>query len=147
MKLNWGKGISITIILFVVIVFIMVGISMTKNVDLVANNYYEKEIKYQVQIDLLKKTNALNENVKIDFDGANVNISFPKNMDNNLLKGIVYFYRPSDSKKDFIIQINADANGTMKIGSEKFSKGLWKVQINWESAGEKYFTEQTLLIQ
>ncbi len=147
MKLNWGKGIFITIVLFMVIVFIMVGISMTKNVDLVANNYYEKEIKYQEQIDLLKKTNALNENAKIDFDGANVNISFPKNMDNNSLKGTINFYRPSDSKKDFNMQINADANGTMQISNEKFSKGLWKVQINWESTGEKYFTEQTLLIQ
>jgi hypothetical protein len=147
MNLNWGKGILITIVLFVVIVFIMVGISMTKNTDLVANNYYEKEIKYQEQIDLLKKTNTLNENVKIDFDGANVNISFPKNMDINSLKGTVYFYRPSDSNKDFNIPVNADANNSMKIGSEKFTKGLWKVRINWENAGEKYFTEQTLLIQ
>lgn len=147
MKLNWGKGIFITIVLFMVIVFIMVGISMTKNVDLVANNYYEKEIKYQEQIDLLKKTNALNENAKIDFDGANVNIYFPKNMDNNSLKGIVYFYRPSDAKNDFNIPVNADADKSMKIGSGKFVKGLWKVQINWESAGEKYLTEQTLLIQ
>jgi nitrogen fixation protein FixH len=125
----------------------MVGVSMTRNVDLVANNYYEKEIKYQEQIDLLKKTNALNENVKIDFDGSNVNISFPKNIDKNSLKGTVHFYRPSDSNKDFNIPVNSDANGTMKISNEKFSKGLWKVQINWENAGEKYFTEQTLLIQ
>lgn len=147
MKLNWGKGIFITIILFVVIVFIMVGISITRHVDLVANNYYEKEIKYQEQIDLLKKTNTLKENAKIDYDGANVNISFPKNLDINSLKGTISFYRPSDSNKDFGMQINADENGTMKIGSEKFSKGLWKVQINWESAGDKYFTGQTLLIQ
>ena len=129
MNLNWGKGIFITIVLFVIIVFIMVGISITRNVDLVANNYYEKEIKYQEQIDLLKKSNTLKENAKIDFDGTNVNISFPKNMDINSLKGTVNFYRPSDSEKDFNMPVNADANGTMKIGYEKFSKGLWKVQI------------------
>jgi hypothetical protein len=130
MKLNWGKGILITIVMFVIIIFIMVGISMTKNVDLVANNYYEKEIKYQEQIDLMKKTNSLKENAKIDFDGINVNISFPKSADISSIKGTVNFYRPSDSKKDFNIPINADADGIMKIENDKFPKGLWKVRLS-----------------
>jgi nitrogen fixation protein FixH len=125
----------------------MVGISMTKDVDLVANNYYEKEIKYQEQIDLLKKTNGLTENAKIEIAEGGINITFPEASDMKSIKGFVNFYRPSDSKKDFTIPVTLDENGMMKIGNDKLTKGLWKVRLSWESSGEKYFTEQTIIIQ
>lgn len=43
--MSWGKGIVIVFILFVGGIGVMVYKSMSKNVDLVATNYYENELK------------------------------------------------------------------------------------------------------
>ncbi|RPI13830.1 MAG: cytochrome C oxidase Cbb3 [Ignavibacteriae bacterium] len=147
MKISWGKGILIAIVIFIAGTFIMVGISMTKNVDLVANNYYEKEIKYQEQIDKLKKTGNLQENVNIDYNGSVVNVKFPSNLDVSKITGEVKFYRPSDEKKDFIVPVSANINGIIAIPAEKLNKGLWKIQVSWNFNNENYFTEQSLMIQ
>jgi hypothetical protein len=50
-KLNWGTGIVITIIVFPLISFAMIFHFMNQKVDLVTDNYYEKTLVYQNQID------------------------------------------------------------------------------------------------
>ncbi|MDZ7626149.1 MAG: FixH family protein [Ignavibacteriaceae bacterium] len=48
-KLNWGTGILIGIIVFVVISISMTVIFMTQDVDLVADKYYENSLQYQAR--------------------------------------------------------------------------------------------------
>jgi hypothetical protein len=147
MKLGWGKGILLANIIFVAAILVMVVIFMTKSVDLVSGNYYEKEIKYQEQIDKLRKTGNLQENVNIDYTGNVINIKFPSNLDVSKITGEVKFYRPSDAKKDFVIPITAEAEGDIAISSDKLVKGLWKIQISWNYNNENYFTEQSIIMQ
>ena len=50
--MDWGKGILLTIIAFVGFIMTLVVISVRQDdIHLVAENYYEKEIKYQDQIE------------------------------------------------------------------------------------------------
>jgi hypothetical protein len=49
--MSWGKGIILVFVVFVLGIGVLVYRSMTKNIDLVTTNYYEKELKYQEQID------------------------------------------------------------------------------------------------
>ena len=64
MKISWGTGIAATYIIFVLATLGMTYAMMTKNVDLVSTNYYEKEIKYQEQIDKINNTSGLNDKLK-----------------------------------------------------------------------------------
>lgn len=144
--MNWGKAIFIIFIVFFLGIGTMVYKSVTKNIDLVTDNYYEKELKYQEQIDKINNTNRLTEKLKIDFDGSNVLITYP-NLPGKLITGEISFYKPSDAKSDFKIPVSAGNEMKQVIEAAKLSKGMWKVQVNWAMDGSEYFNEEKIMVQ
>jgi len=76
--MSWGKGIILVFVVFVLGIGILVYRSMTKNIDLVTTNYYEKELKYQEQIDKINNTNSLKEKIKIEYNGSVILITYPQ---------------------------------------------------------------------
>jgi nitrogen fixation protein FixH len=119
---------------------------MTKSTELVSSNYYEKEIKYQDQIDKIKRTSELSEQVTIENTGSFILIRFPKTYNLKDINGSILFYRPSDEGKDFKIILEPDTNGEQKIVTNKFVKGIWKVQINWKMNAIEYYNESVIRI-
>ena len=51
MRINWDVRIAVLYISFVIMIIAMVIFSLTRDIPLVNDNYYEEEIKYQQQID------------------------------------------------------------------------------------------------
>jgi hypothetical protein len=145
MKFDWGKGIAAVIIFFILGMGLMVYISVTKNIDLVTPNYYEKEIKYQEQIDKIKNTNELKQQLEIEYTRENLLFTFPPA--SGIIKGEISFYRPSDAKKDFRLPIELDKENRQDVRTENLQKGLWKVQVNWSMGGKEYFKEDKIMIQ
>jgi hypothetical protein len=143
MKISWGKAIAATYIIFVLITLGMTYAMMTKNVDLVTPNYYEKEILYQQQINKINNTSKLKEGMKFEFTGSTVNFSFPKIGE---ISGEITFYRPSDSKKDFKVAIQPDKDNKQVIDASMLLKGYWKIKIEWKSGGVEYYNEETIII-
>lgn len=147
MKISWGKGIVISLIFFMLITIVLVVISFMQRIDLVANNYYEKEIKYQEQIETMKKTALLNNPVSVSQGENSVVVMFNDSLDFTKIMGTMKFYRPSDEKKDFSIPLKIENNGKMYVSSESIEKGFWKIQINWSVDGNKYFKEVSIVLQ
>ena len=147
MKLNWGKRIAVLYIGFVILVLAMVILAMTKETELVSENYYEKEIKYQEQIDKEKRTNELNGKVKIEYSGSYILIKFPSTYNLKDIKGTINFYRPSDESKDFKLNIEPKENGEQKVITNKILKGIWKVRLNWTMDGKEYYSEESMRIE
>lgn len=144
--MNWGKGIIAVFIVFVLGIGIMVYRSMTKNIDLVTTNYYEKELKYQDQINRINNTNSLKENIKIEYNGSAVIITYPASAGKSF-SGDVSLYKPSDAKSDFKVKVEPGTDMKQVIPSDKLTKGLWKVQILWAAGGKEYFSEEKIMIQ
>lgn len=147
MKLSWGKGIILAYTGFVLLVLVMVGITITKDVDLVTPNYYDKEIRYQEEIDKINNTGKLKEQVQFTIDKSNLAISFPAITAGSVIKGEVNFYRPSDSKKDFKIPIETGRDFKQSFDISKIEKGLWKVKVNWNMDGINYLSDNTFVKQ
>ncbi len=110
-RINWGTGIVIGIIVFVVVTITMTVIFMTQDVSLVSDNYYEKSLSYQDEIDKQNRTNSLDDQVKINFNGEVINILFPFDYLNENISGEIYFYRPSNSKLDFKMPLELNEEG------------------------------------
>ena len=142
-KFNWGFGILLSIILFMTASVIAVVIMMNKDVDLVSSNYYEKEVKYQQQIDTEKRTKELNENIKINILNKTLVVSFP---DTAGVTGELYFYRPSDYKKDFSVPISLDTNREQAVNVSNLLKGYWRLQVKWIMNKNEYYSEQPVYI-
>ncbi len=147
MKFSWGTGILIAIIFFCS-VMIATGIFLfNQKVDLVTDDYYEKTLVYQNQIDLEEKTKALKKDIIFLVNDESINISLPEDVTGSDIKGEVYFYRPSDKNLDFKISLLTDNNGAMALQKDKLIPGMWKVKVNWSADGEKYYSEKSLLIE
>ena len=147
MKNYWGKGIVISIIVFFIITAVMVWIAFIQKVDLVANNYYDKEIKYQEQIDLMNNSKLIKGKFLVNQTDRSVKIRFPDSLDYPGIMGNIKFYRPSDKDIDFSIPLMLNDSGEMSVISDKITHGLWKLQINWTLKDKKYFNEESIMIQ
>jgi hypothetical protein len=146
-KINWGTGITIVIVLFLVVTIAQV-LLITKYVDydLVEEEYYEAEIKYQTQIEKIKRTNQLSEKFEAKFNDNLIVLSFPKIFEFNKIKGNIKFYKPSDDLLDKNISIQLTENSEMSFATNKFASGLWKIKVNWEVEGVTYFNEEYLMV-
>jgi hypothetical protein len=145
-KFNWGTGVFLSIVVFMIITIILTIIFMNVKVDLVTNNYYEKTLTYQNQIDTYKRTAELKERVSFNYADNKINILFPGSFLQRMNEGKLYFYRPSDSRKDFTIPIQLNHSGSQIFNANKIEKGYWKVEIQWIMNNENYLMEKSIFI-
>jgi hypothetical protein len=145
-KFSWGTGIVIGIVIFVVISVSMTIIFMMQDVNLVSDNYYEKSLVYQEEIDKQSRTKTLNEQVKINFNGQAVNVLFPTEYSVKKISGEIFFYRPSNPKLDFVLPIQV-INGNQIIPVTRLEKGFWRIKLNWVMDGNGYYNERAITIE
>ncbi len=144
--MNWGIKILIFYIGFIAIVVASTFFAMNQKNDLVTDNYYEKELKYQEHIEKEQRTKSLNEKTEIQLLDKKIHIKFPNIPDKKNDKNIILLYRPSDPLKDLKITISTDSAKTQIISTEKLTSGYWKIKINWFSNNLEYYHENTINI-
>ena len=145
-KFNWGTGILITIIIFMVISIGAVIFLMNQKVDLVASDYYDKGIHHQEQIDRINRTNKMGNEVSITPENGFIRLVLPKYFAQKGLSGTIQFYRPSDSKKDFAVAVAIDTSAQQLISTQNMEKGYWKVKLNWSQESVEYYKESSFVI-
>ena len=146
MKFSWGTGIFITITFFITAAAGAAIFFLNQHVDLVSDNYYEKEIRYQDRINIIKHTLDINADILIESTGDIVTFKFPLHLIQRYHTGEIVFYRPSGSAGDFRFPVNPDTNGLQIFNSGKLNKGFWKVQITWKSGDENFYSEKSILV-
>ena len=65
MKFNWGYKIVLVYCVFVAGILYLVVQSSRQQMDLVTDDYYAQEIKYQEKIDQSKRASALSEPIRL----------------------------------------------------------------------------------
>lgn len=142
---NWALGVTAIyggFVLFLIGFFI---ISTLNKVDLVEDNYYDKEIAYQQHIDKVRRTKALASPMIWKREKETLILQFPKEI--NAVKGSVKLYRPSNSGRDMVIPIRMDMERMQSIPLNKMERGLWRMQINWQTDSVSYYNEDIMFIE
>jgi len=147
--MNFGHKILITIILFVsFIISLVVWCVKQDDIQLVSENYYEKEILYQDEIEKIKNTRAYySEIIKLDESNQNIQLRFASEKLEGAATGNIQLFRPSDADKDLLITIATNAESVQNINTSKLAKGLWKVKLDWSQGGKDFLEEQTIILQ
>lgn len=146
MKFNWGAGIVMAFIGF--ISFIMYFI-ITMNVnnkydhDLVSDNYYADELQYQNDINKLKNTKTLIENISYKKTTNGLLIKFPETLDYKNIKGKLFLYRPSNKQLDFETAISL-SNSNLLIPDNRLVDGRWNIKIDWQYNGKSYLFKESI---
>lgn len=141
--MDWGKGIVLTIIGFIVIVMTMVVISIRMDgIELVTDNYYEEEIKYQDRIDEETLTMALEREVLIyESETKSVMLDLPLGA-----TGILNLFRPSERALDQEIAVEIKDLGKKKVSIDHLKPGYWRIQLSWTENGQNYYQEKKITI-
>jgi hypothetical protein len=146
MKWNWGTKLIMVFSIFVLGMVSLVVMSMRQKVDLVAQNYYQDELRYQEVLNATTLANGLSAAVKVTKETDFVNIQLPQEMIGATVQGNIFFYCPSDAKKDRHIALSIDGKGLQTVALRQLIPGKYTVKITWEFNQQKYYAEQTLVI-
>ena len=142
---NWALGVTVLYGGFALFLIGFLIISTFNKVDLVEDNYYDKEIAYQEHIDKVKRTKALTSPMVWKRDKEDLVLQFPKEL--NAVKGTVKLYRPSDSGRDVVVPIRMDQNNRQFIALNNLERGLWRMQVNWQADSVAFYNEDILFIE
>ncbi|HNQ00459.1 MAG TPA: FixH family protein, partial [Bacteroidia bacterium] len=130
MKINWGWGIVIFLIVFMTFILQFVYRCTQQRVDLVSEKYYENEIKYQQRIEMNKNTAALDTALRISLNQGKVAIEYPSAK--GARSGNITFFKPDDSRQDKIVAIDSTSGSTKQlVDVANLKKGWWNVQVQW----------------
>jgi len=120
--------------------------SMHAKIDMVTNDYYGAELKYQQVIDGRNNAEKLSAPVTITQAGNAVTLAFPPEMQGHTLQGQVLFYRPSNAQQDVSIPLQPDAAGRQLVSRQRLVTGNYRVKIEWTANNVPYFQEAALYI-
>ncbi|MBM3437074.1 MAG: cytochrome C oxidase Cbb3, partial [Bacteroidetes bacterium] len=74
---NWGTGIFVASVAFMLMIVIFVIFMFRQNFDLVENDYYPKALEYQQKIDKTENSRLLAERVKTEKVNGTLFFTFP----------------------------------------------------------------------
>ena len=146
MKINWGTGILIVIILFLIAIISFVIFSTTHKVNLVEEDYYPKELNFDSQIEKNSNTEALDEKLKFTQQKEFIVITFPGFVKEKQVEGTILVYRPSDYDEDKLYKIELDENGSQFIPTIDLLKGKYIFKVDWTFNEINYFQEEVVNI-
>lgn len=147
MKINWGTGIVIGMVLFIsFIMFLVINMLTDKKFDhdLVTEEYYQEELHYQEEINAETNAFSLKENITDRRVKDGWIIEFPKNLELSKISGNLNFYRPSNEKLDFNIPLELKEYKIF-IKDEQLVEGRWNINIHWEYEGTPYLYKNEIV--
>lgn len=143
MKFNWGHGITIFLIIFVLFTLGMLYKANQQNIDLVTTNYYEEELAFQE----LKNKKILAEKhfkkqVSYTIKNDQLILDFPDEVTEKI-SGNIDFFKPSDKKLDLHFEFKSESK-QLSYPLNLFSKGMYKIRIDWKHNNNEYYNELTV---
>jgi nitrogen fixation protein FixH len=142
--MNWGVKLIIVNAAFVVFMLGMVYLCTRQHYDLVSDDYYARELKYQEVIDGKNNLVALGASVAVNMTGEQVTVRLP-DAAGMADKGKVVFYKPDNAAND--VEMDLSGKREVVLEKSKLAAGLYKVQITWQRGDKGYFEEKSLFVQ
>lgn len=143
--MNWGYKILAVYGIFVAGILFMVFKSSQQNFDLVTEDYYAKELKFQQQIDATGRTRALSEPVKTEVKEHQLLVHFPKDLAGEKIEGQLQLYYAADKAKDIVKDFTAvDNSAAMALPAA--GKGQYELHLKWTAGGVSYYYEEKIFL-
>jgi len=142
----WPLAIIATFIVFISGILTVVVLASAQKTELVSNNYYEQELRYQSRIDSRDRTQNLGASATYDATSRRIVIALPAAHAGKLLTGQIQLYRPSAAGLDREFALRPAANGIQSLNASGLQNGLWKIRVAWNVAGQDYFLDETIVI-
>ena len=143
----WPASIAGFFVLAIIFLVTFVAWAMRQREDLVSTDYYEREVRYQRQLDSMNRSQSLAAQVVVTFDPTQqaIVITLPGDKREGA-SGQVHLYRPSDARLDRELPLALNADGVQRLDAKQLDNGLWKVRVKWSANGREYFLDQPVIV-
>lgn len=141
MKISWGYKIAGVYLLFVAGMLTLVYRAVNEDYDLVTEDYYGAEVKYQTVIDQKSRVAALSAPPKVNVEGRKLIVQLPSEFNGKVTTGELYLYCPADDHRDLRRAFTV-SNAAFALPLPETIKGLFEVKLSWQLGGQTYFHEQ-----
>lgn len=149
MKLNWGTGLALTFALFAAGMLMLVGLCIQSPQDLVSEDYYNKELAFQQQINKASNTSQLSHPLEFDYNPVqnSLTVIFPPELNGKSVDGTFQFFKPDNATLDFNVPVQPDVTSLRQsITTAGLKDGLWHIRADWKAGANKYYQEASLVI-
>ena len=144
--MNWGYRIALVYIAFVAFMLFMVVRATQESFDLVSNDYYQQEIRYQDRINQTQNTLSLAEKPKIAVAQGGLNILFPQALAAKVKEGEIYLFRPSDASLDSRHKLQIDPSGSQTIDTKSLQSGVYELKLSWTMDNKAYYWQERIYL-
>ena len=145
MKLNWGHGIIIVYVIFVGGILLLSFKSAQQKFDLVQEDYYGAELKYQEVIEASKRAKAIGGELQLVKKGNYLDVTLPPQLQNSNSKVTIQMYCIADEKGDLKIEF-ISPNGIFNIELLAAMKGNYTLKLTVENNGTDYYFEKKIML-
>ncbi len=129
--MNWGKGIAIALGTFVTFIIVLATILMSQKVDLVSEDYYQKEMAYEEEIVQLQNAYKIEEKLELSQTDDFLIVKIPEGPYSDLKMSL---QRPNNDQLDLSFDIAGTR--TFMVEKNKLELGRYNVafEFNYEDA-------------
>lgn len=125
--MNWGKGLAIGMLVFVTFIITLTSIMMSKSTDLESEDYYQREVHYEQEIQA-EKNALLFEKISMKQDESFLIFMIPDSLE--AFNAKVLLTRPNNEKLDRLIEFNQSKS--LLIPIKELEKGNYKVILTYK---------------
>ena len=138
--MNWGHGLTISFVLFAAFMAWLVVGSFQQKIDLVTDEYYEAELKYQDRMDEIQN-NTPETSISVQQEDSRIQLIFPEVPE----ESGIHLYRPSDSRHDRHFSVEEGAQkATIELAG--LVKGYYILKMTWTVDGKRFYQEKGVYI-
>jgi hypothetical protein len=145
--MNWGYRVAILYAGFASLIGFLVVRSINEDIDLVAPDYYEKELQYDSHKAATERNIALSNPAAIWSDSNGLRLELPKDFDPSQISGTIQLFRPSGKKLDFTVGIDSRQGLIQKVDRSKLVAGMYRVKVEFIYQSESYFLEKQVVVR
>ncbi len=142
----WPYSLIVFFALFILAVVSYAHFAIQNDIELVAPDYYDRELKYGAQMERIARTQALGDAVKLtrDADKQSLVLSLPPTHVAANPTGEITLYHPAKATRDRQFPLELKTDGMQAIPYEWLAGGRWKVQIAWTAGSLDYYLEESV---
>jgi len=140
-KFTWGQGLTLVIFGFIAAMLGMVYITFQQSNEMIEDNYYERELKYQTIIDGKNELNSYTSFTFLSLVNNEIVLSLPSELSDKVNRGNILFLKLDNQKFDKKYDIILGSNSSMNIPKSDLNPGVYRVKLDWGNGDKSYFKE------
>ena len=120
--------------------------AMRQDVNLVHEDYYEKGVDYNHQMEVDARSAGFRDSIRVQMDEEWMRINLAATLAASIDSGNLLFFRPSSSSLDLSMPFR-QVDSPLMIPRTGLIPGRYILKVNWFVGGLEYQVDETLIIQ